>query len=232
MTRAAAGADCAPGHGLGGDLAADEGNGSRASRCPPALACCAAANLAHEQLVNTDKRERRPRRDHPPGRSWLGDGNVGSQARRAARDQQRPGQHPAALPLARVGQQRGRRGHDQPIHRQRRQRSHPPRLAVQPDQRVHMEVGHRPGDQRQQAHAPGRRPPDPPVPPARSRPASNCELADEHALGFGCNLGHVISPRAAVGGRARASPVPGLGRRGCLAPGRPPSRLLVPVGYQ
>jgi hypothetical protein len=120
MTRAAAGADCAPGHGLGGDLAADEGNGSRASRCPPALACCAAANLAHEQLVNTDKRERRPRRDHPPGRSWLGDGNVGGQARRAARDQQRPGQHPAALPLARVGQQRGRRGHDQPIHRQRR----------------------------------------------------------------------------------------------------------------
>jgi hypothetical protein len=38
-----------------------------------------------------------------------------------------------------------------------------PRLATQHDQRVHIQVGDRAHDQRQQAHASGRRPPDPAV---------------------------------------------------------------------
>ena len=40
---------------------------------------------------------------------------------------------------------------------------HPPRLAVQLDQKVHVQLGACHGDQREQRHVPGRRPPDPAV---------------------------------------------------------------------
>jgi hypothetical protein len=45
-----------------------------------AAADCTTADLAHEQLVGTNERERRPGRDHPSRRRRLSDRDVGSQA--------------------------------------------------------------------------------------------------------------------------------------------------------
>jgi len=78
-------------------------------------------------------------------------GDVGSQARRAAHGSTPPANRQAESSTPRRSS------------RQRRQRCHPPRLTMQLDQQVHVQVGSRSGDQRQQSYAPGRRPPDPPV---------------------------------------------------------------------
>ena len=76
----------------------------------------------------------------------------------------------AAAPTSpRLGEQRGRRGHDHPIDRQRRERRDPPGLPVQRNEPVHVKVGHRARDQRQQRHTSGRRPPDPDVRPPGHR---------------------------------------------------------------
>ena len=55
-----------------------------------AAALRSAADLAHQQLIGRDQRERWPRGYHPSGRCRLGDRHIGRQARRATRHQQRP----------------------------------------------------------------------------------------------------------------------------------------------
>jgi hypothetical protein len=134
-----------------------------------AAGCGASPDLAHQQLVGSDQRERWTRRYHPPRRRRLRDRHVRGQARHTAHHQQRPRQEPATATRTRVAQQRGRGSHDHPIHRKRRQSRHPARLAMQLDQQVHVQVRDRPRDQRQQRHAPSRGPPDPPVRPAPHR---------------------------------------------------------------
>jgi len=57
------------------------------------------ADLAHQQLIRCNQRERRPRCDDATSCRWLGDRDIGSQARRAARHQQSPRQEPARPPL-------------------------------------------------------------------------------------------------------------------------------------
>lgn len=55
------------------------------------------------------------------------------------------------LPLSRSCGRR--RGDEHPVHRQRRERGHPARLAVPRHEHVHMKMGDRVGDQRKQRHA-------------------------------------------------------------------------------
>jgi len=94
-------------------------------------------------------------------------------------------------PRPRVGQQRGRCRHDHPGHRPRRQRRNPPRLSMERHERVHVKAGDRPGDQGQQAHAPGRRPPDPPL-PGRFMPGSQLRTLQTARIGIWVHspLGH------------------------------------------
>lgn len=65
---------------------------------------CGVPNLAHQQFVGTDQRERRPSGDHPAYRRRLGDGDVGGEARHTAHRQKCPRQQAAPGSLARVGQ--------------------------------------------------------------------------------------------------------------------------------
>jgi hypothetical protein len=122
-----------------------------------------AAYLTGQQLPRRGKSERRPGRDHASGKSWLGHRDVGGQARDAPRYQEHPRQGCTASASPRLGKQRGRRGDNHPIDRQRRERSDPARLPVTRDGPVHVKVGHRARDQRQQRYTSGRRPPDPNV---------------------------------------------------------------------
>ena len=54
-----------------------------------------APDLTHQQLVRADQRERGPRRDRPPDRRRLSDGDVSGQACDTADHEQQPREHPA-----------------------------------------------------------------------------------------------------------------------------------------
>ena len=139
------------------------------AHCPVVAGQCAATYLTGQQFIRRGERERRPGRDDAPDQGRLGHCDVGGQARDAPRHQQRPRQCPAPPASPRLIKQRGRCGHDHPIDRQRRERRDPPGLPMQRNEPVHVDVGHRARDKRQQRHASGRGPPDPAVPPPGHR---------------------------------------------------------------
>ena len=144
-------------------------HGQARSRALPVAGRVAAAYLTGQQFKRRGEGERRPGRDDAPGQRRLGHRDVGGQARDAPRHQQRPRQCCAAPASPRLGQQRGRCGHDHPIDRQRRERGDLPGLPMQRHEPVHVKVGHRARDQRQQRHASGRGPPDPALRPPGHR---------------------------------------------------------------
>ncbi len=94
-----------------------------------AAAAAERRDLAHQHLIRPDQRERRPRRDLPARRARLRHRHVCGQA----------GNTPAAngtpprAPRPRIGQQRGRHHPDHAVHRQRRQRCHPPTAPTSQD---------------------------------------------------------------------------------------------------
>ena len=123
-----------------------------------------AANLAHQQLIGGDQRERRPSCDHAPDQAWLGHGHIGRQAGNAARDQSCPRQCSTFASRPRIGPaawSTQRRSSRPPTATSGRQ----PSLAARatPPAQVHMKVGDCASDQRQRSNASDRCPPDPPV---------------------------------------------------------------------
>jgi hypothetical protein len=138
---------------------------SNPARPLPGLAgLSGAANLAHQQLIGGDQRDRRPRCDHAPDQAWLGHGHIGRQAGDAARDQKCPRQCSTFASRPRIGPgawSTQRRSSRPPPAASGRQ----PSLAARatPPAQVHMKIGDGASDQRQQSNASDRCPPDPPV---------------------------------------------------------------------
>jgi hypothetical protein len=120
-------------------------------------------DLTGQQLIRGRQRERWPGRNRPADQRRLGHRHIRSQARHAPGDQQRPRQHPTTPPRTQVGQQRSRRGHDHPVDREGRESSDPARLPMPGHQGMHVQIGHCPGNERQQRHARDSGPTDPPV---------------------------------------------------------------------
>ncbi len=127
--------------------------------------------MAHQQLVGGDQRERGPRGNHAARHRRLSNRDVAARLAALPATSSAHRREPAPAAAARVSQQcRGRRD-DHPVRRQRCQRRHPPWLAMQLDEQMHMQLGDSPCDQRQQGHASDRRTPDPAIRPPRHRDA-------------------------------------------------------------
>jgi hypothetical protein len=129
--------------------------------CPPDC-CLRAADLAHQQLVGSDQRERRPCGDHPPGSHRLGHRHVRRQARHTAGHQQRTRQQPTPPPER---ESASKAVEAATIIRPPIATSAPPptRLPMPGDQLVHVQAG---DCARNHRHTSDRRPPDPPIRPA------------------------------------------------------------------
>lgn len=167
---------------------------SRSSAREGHTTCGAVADLAHEELVCGDQRERWPRSDDPASYRWFGHCDIGRQARTLPTTSNARGRTPPRLP--------DRESESNVVEAATIMPSTDSGVstATQPGwpcsaTSMHMEVRDDTGDESQQPHASGRRPPDPLVgTPAHRAPRTSSPMSAGMYIAADSDLGPVRSP--------------------------------------